>query len=94
MPEIFEPLREWVNGPVQLHYVIFANASMAFYGWAFLRTKVLPRWIGWVTLAWSLALLILALVTQDTLPAMSRVSMVSENVRLSGQRKCHLYCSR
>ena len=21
-------------------------------------------------------------------------SMVSENVRLSGQRKCHLYCSR
>ena len=22
------------------------------------------------------------------------VSMVSENVRLSGQRKCHLYCSR
>ena len=23
-----------------------------------------------------------------------RVSMVSENVRLSGQRKCHLYCSR
>ena len=24
----------------------------------------------------------------------SGVSMVSENVRLSGQRKCHLYCSR
>ena len=22
------------------------------------------------------------------------VSVVSENVRLSGQRKCHLYCSR
>ena len=22
------------------------------------------------------------------------MSMVSENVRLSGQRKCHLYCSR
>ena len=22
------------------------------------------------------------------------LSMVSENVRLSGQRKCHLYCSR
>ena len=24
----------------------------------------------------------------------SFMSMVSENVRLSGQRKCHLYCSR
>ena len=26
--------------------------------------------------------------------SVSRVSMVSENVGLSGQRKCHLYCSR
>ena len=29
-----------------------------------------------------------------TLLSKALVSMVSENVRLSGQRKCHLYCSR
>ena len=28
------------------------------------------------------------------IPRLVQVSMVSENVRLSGQRKCHLYCSR
>ena len=30
----------------------------------------------------------------DALSLTDSVSMVSENVRLSGQRKCHLYCSR
>ena len=67
MPELFEPLREWVNGPIQLRYVTFGNASMAFYGWAFLRTKVLPRWIGWGILIWSLGWLIVTPVI--TLPA-------------------------
>ncbi len=69
VPEFFDPLREWVNGPVQLRYVTFVNTSMAFYGWAFLRTGVLPRWIGWSTLIWSLGWLILAVVIQLTLPA-------------------------
>ena len=69
VPDFFEPLREWVNGAVQLQYVTFVNASMAVYGWAFLRTKILPRWIGWTTLIWSSAWLIVAVVTQDTLPA-------------------------
>ena len=69
VPEIFEPLREWVNGPIQFAYTTVAYASMAFYGWAFLRTKVLPRWIGWVTLGWSLAWLIVIFATQTTLPA-------------------------
>ena len=69
VPEFFDPLREWVNGPVQLRYVTFVNASMAFYGWAFLRTKVLPRWIGLGTLTWSLGWLVVALVIQLTLPA-------------------------
>ena len=67
VPEFYEPLREWVNGAVQVRYVTFSNASMAFYGWAFLRTKVLPRWISWGTLIWSLGWLIVIPVI--TLPA-------------------------
>ena len=67
VPQLYEPLREWVNGAVQLRYVTFGNASMAFYGWAFLRTNVLPRWIGWATLFWSLGWLIVTPVI--TLPA-------------------------
>ena len=69
VPKLFEPLREWVNGAVQVRYVTFVNASMALYGWAFLRTKILPRWIGWATVFWSLGWLIVTLVIQLTLPA-------------------------
>ena len=67
VPELFEPLREWINGAVQVRYMTFVNASMALYGWGFLRTNALPRWIGWATLFWSLGWLILTVVT--TLPA-------------------------
>ena len=73
VPEFFEPLRQWVNGPIQLVYMTFGFISMAAYGWAILRTGVLPRWLGWVTVGWSLAWLIVILVTQDTLPAVAFV---------------------
>ena len=69
IPQIYEPLREWVNGAVQLRYVIFVHASLALYGWAILRTNVLYRWVGWTTLIWSLVWLALTFVDQTTLPA-------------------------
>ena len=69
VPEFFEPLRQWVNGSIQLVYMTFGFSSMIAYGWALLRTKVLPDWVGWTMLAWSLAWLIWILVTQDSLPA-------------------------
>ena len=53
-PEFYEPLRQWMNGPVQLVYMTFGLSSMAGYGWAILRTMVLPRWVGWATIGWSL----------------------------------------
>ncbi len=67
VPALFEPLREWVNSAIQVRYVTFVNASMAFYGWAFLRTDIVPRWIGWGALFWSLGWLIVTPVI--TLPA-------------------------
>ena len=69
VPEFYEPLRQWVNGSIQLIYMTFGFSSMAGYGWAILRTMVLPRWVGWTTIGWSLAWLMLILVTQDSLPA-------------------------
>ena len=68
-PEFYEPLRRWINGPIQLAYMTFGFSSMAGYGWAILRTMVLPRWVGWATIGWSLAWLIVTVATQDSLPA-------------------------
>ena len=82
VPEFFEPLRQWVNGPIQLVYMSFGFTSMAAYGWAILRTGVLQRWLGWVTVGWSLAWLIVILVTQDTLPAVVFVPMLLIGVAL------------
>lgn len=69
VPEFYEPLRQWVNGPIQMVYMTFGLSSMAGYGWAILRTGVLARWVGWATIGWSFAWLVVILATQDSLPA-------------------------
>lgn len=59
VPELFEPLRVWVNHSIQLAYLTFGFLAMALYGWAILSTGVLPAWVGWATVAWNVALLVL-----------------------------------
>lgn len=81
-PEFYEPLRRWMNGPIQLAYMTFGFASMAGYGWAMLRTMVIPRWVGWATIGWSLAWLTVILVTQDSLPAVLFVPQLLIGVAL------------
>ena len=54
VPELFEPLRRWVNDPIQRTYMIAYLVSMAGYGWAILRTQFLTPWVGWFSIGWSL----------------------------------------
>ncbi len=61
VPEFYEPLRDWANRAVQAIYMPFGLLSMAGYGWAILRTGLLPRWIAWVAIAWSLVVLVMVL---------------------------------
>ena len=35
-------------------YVVLASLTIAAYGWAILRTKILSRWVGWIAIGWSL----------------------------------------
>ena len=81
-PEFYEPLRQWMNGPIQLAYMTFGFSSLAGYGWAMLRTMVLPRWVGWATIGWSLAWLAVILATQDSLPAVLFVPQLLIGVAL------------
>jgi hypothetical protein len=53
-PSFYEPLRRWLNSELQLVNMSFALTAMLLFSWSALRTGLLPEWIGWAALAWSL----------------------------------------
>lgn len=53
-PAFYEPLRRWANGEVQLIYMSFLLTALLLFSWSALSTSVLPGWIGWAALIWSL----------------------------------------
>lgn len=53
-PELYEPLRRWVNGDVQLAYMSAFLTAMVLFSWSVVRTGVLSSWMGWAVLASSL----------------------------------------
>jgi hypothetical protein len=52
----------WVY-PLERDYVLLSCFSMACYGGALLRTRLLSRWIGWFGVAWGVIWLGVALLT-------------------------------
>jgi hypothetical protein len=54
VPEFYEPLRRWINSDVQLVYMSFQLTALLLFSWSALRAGLLPSWIGWAALAWSL----------------------------------------
>jgi uncharacterized membrane protein len=54
VPTFFEPLRRWLNSELQLVNMSFALTAMLLFSWSALRTGLIPTWIGWAALAWSL----------------------------------------
>lgn len=53
VPELFEALRHWVQYGVQPVYMAAYLLAMAGFGWAVLRTAVLPDWVGGAALGWT-----------------------------------------
>lgn len=68
VPSYYEPLAQWAF-MLFLVYAVMGLLALATYGVSLLQVGVLPAWIGWATLIFSLAMLILLLITGDTLPA-------------------------
>jgi hypothetical protein len=54
VPELYEPLRRWLNYDVQRINMSFQLTALLLFSVSALRTRLLPRWIGWAALAWSL----------------------------------------
>jgi hypothetical protein len=55
---LFLSRQEWVYSSVVI-YVVLAFLSQAAFGLALLQTGLLPGWIGWVTIIWNLAWLVI-----------------------------------
>ena len=66
-PPYYEPLAQW---SFALFYVsaVIGFLALAAYGGALLQVGLLPVWVGWATLVFSIALLIQLLIMGDTLP--------------------------
>ena len=52
VPDLFEPLKAWVGFIFGIAYVGYFVA-MAGFGWGVLRAGILPAWVGWATIGWS-----------------------------------------
>jgi hypothetical protein len=50
--------------PPIVAYVILSFLAQAIFGMALLRTGLLPKWVGWVTVIWNLAMLVFLVVTK------------------------------
>lgn len=69
VPDIYEPL----NAFAQNSFLWFAEipwlVAAAGFGWAVIRSGVLPSWIGYVAIGWSAVWLVFPLVFKSDLPA-------------------------
>jgi len=53
-PEFYEPLRRWMNYDLQRTYISLQLTALLLFSWSALRRGLLPSWIGWAALGWSL----------------------------------------
>lgn len=60
-------LHEWTY-ELEVVFIVAAGFSMLAFGAAVLRTRVIPRWAGWVAVGWSAAGLILFALPSENYP--------------------------
>jgi hypothetical protein len=68
VPSYYEPLARWAFALFYV-YAVLAFLALAAYGGSLLQVQLVPTWAGWLTLGYSAAMLVLLLLTGDTLPA-------------------------
>ena len=68
VPAYYEPLAKWGFALFYI-YAVLGFLALGAYGISLLRVDLLPGWIGWATLIFSIAILLQLMITGDTLPA-------------------------
>lgn len=69
VPEIYEPLSALAGNSFFWFSEIPYFLAAAGFGWAVIRSGVLPPWVGYVAIGWSAAWLLFPLVFKSDLPA-------------------------
>jgi hypothetical protein len=67
VPDYYVQLTLWTR-PLFVIYTILAFSALAAYGGAILSTPVLPHWVGWLSIVYGLAGLVLAGFTAGNVP--------------------------
>ncbi|MGO8948747.1 MAG: hypothetical protein ACLQUY_14065 [Ktedonobacterales bacterium] len=67
IPDYFMALTLWTNVLFAI-YTILAFVALAFYGGAVLSTRLLPHWVGWLLIAYSLAGLVVTGTSSGNVP--------------------------
>jgi hypothetical protein len=68
VPAPYAALADWMFALFGI-YAIVGFLALASYGGSMLRVGLLPAWVGWTTILFSLAMGVLLLIVGDTLPA-------------------------
>jgi hypothetical protein len=61
IPEIYEPLENWVSSSFRIGYYLHL-AAVACFGWGILRANLLAPWVGRAAIGWSVLWLVGGLV--------------------------------
>ena len=67
VPDYYAQLTLWTQ-PLFVIYTILAFSALAAFGGATLSTRVLPHWVGWLAIIYSLAGLVLAGLAAGNVP--------------------------
>lgn len=68
VPSLYEPLRLWLSVYGQYIYTVLGLLAIAGYGWAFLRTELLPDLVGWASIGWSALWIVAFILFRTTIP--------------------------
>jgi len=85
VPTVYEPLKLWILSLFVI-YSVLAQSGMVAYGAALLSTRVLPHWLGWTSIVFSLAGLSLLAFTGDAPPLMYYLMPMLMGILLGLQR--------
>ncbi len=68
VPEVYEPLNAFAQNSTLFSEVAWFLAAAGF-GWAILRAGIVPSWVGFVAIGWSVIWLVVPLLLRRDLPA-------------------------
>lgn len=69
IPDVYTALSTW-NGALFAIFSYLAFGGVLAFGGAILATNLLPHWLGWATIIYSLGGLAIHTITHDSLPVM------------------------